>query len=209
MKNAIDIVMSVWNVAPQATMQQLDALQKTLGVTLPTDYREFMLWSDGGEGKVGSAYFSLWEVEKIVPRNTSASIWKYMSEKFIGIGTNGGDECYGYDYSKGGRDPEFAIVPMGDLGEDSKYIVAPTLAEAFQKAADFQFDDGEYNAVESGPLTQELLDIHQSNIKIKLQKLWEEKKYGEYVDLVEREKLKILPIEMKKVQLAKKILGRT
>ena len=167
-----------------------------------------MLWSNGGQGKVGSAYFSFWAVEKVVERNISASIWKYMSNKFIGIGTNGGDECYGFDYTRGEEFLSFAIVPLGDLGEESKFVVAPTMTEALQKAADGQFDDGEYNAVESGPLTQELIEIHLSNIRIKLQKLWEEKKYKQYLDLIEQEKLVALPIEVKKIQLARKFLGR-
>ncbi len=207
MKNAIEMVKGAWNVASPATAQQLDNLEKSLGIALPTDYREFMLWSNGGQGKVGSAYFSFWAVEKVVERNTSASIWKYMSDKFIGIGTNGGDQCYGFDYTRGEEHLCLAIVPLGDLGEESKFVIAPTMTEALQKAADGQFDDGGYNAVESGSLTQEMIAVHLSNVRTKLQKLWEEKKYKQYLDLIEHEKLVTLPIEMKKVQLARKLLG--
>lgn len=207
MKNAIEIVKPSWHAVPPASKEQLDSLQEALDLTLPVDYREFMLWSNGGEGKVGSAYVSLWAVEKIIARNISASIWQYISKRFIGIGTNGGDECYGLDYTNDSTSPKFVIVSLGDLSYDSKFFIAPTLTEGLQKSLDFQFDDGEYNLQERGPLTQELINIHQSNLRIKLQKLWEDRKYKDFIELFDLEKLNASPTEMRKIQLAKKFLG--
>lgn len=206
MKSIINILEKHWNTNPPASSMQLDELERELKIALPSDYRQLMQWSNGGEGKVGGAYFSLWPIEKIINRNISANIWRYMSNRFIGIGSNGGGECYGLDYTENDTSPNISIVPLGDLCRESKFIIAPTLTNAVQMALDGLFDDGEYNSKEGGPLTQEILQIRKTNARIKLQNLWEKKDYQGYVDLANGDSSVLTSIDLKKLQLAKKFL---
>ncbi|MFR2243924.1 MAG: SMI1/KNR4 family protein [Anaerobutyricum soehngenii] len=47
---------------------------------LPDDYKEFMLWSNGGEGNIGSQYLSLWKIEDLMQLNKEYQIQKYLSK---------------------------------------------------------------------------------------------------------------------------------
>ena len=51
---------------------------------LPDDYKEFMLWSNGGEGNIGSQYLSLWKIEDLMQLNKEYQIQKYLSKKIFG-----------------------------------------------------------------------------------------------------------------------------
>ena len=62
---------------------------------LPDDYKEFMLWSNGGEGNIGSQYLSLWKIEDLMQLNKDTK-YKVFVEKSLVIGTDGGDNCIGF-----------------------------------------------------------------------------------------------------------------
>lgn len=57
---------------------------------LPDDYKEFMSWSNGGEGNIGSQYLSLWKIEDVIQLNNDYQVQKYLSGKSLAIGTDGG-----------------------------------------------------------------------------------------------------------------------
>lgn len=205
MSKAINLVAGSWHREPPATEAKLSQAESELGVVFPEDYREFLLWSNGGEAKVGDAYFSLWRVDDIKKRNMSASIAKYMSSLFLGIGTNGGDECYALDYSIDINFPKFAIVPLGDLDHESKFIIASSMTEAFEKALNGGFSDADYNSREAGPLTQEMLNIRNSNIIYEAEKLWQKKEYSKYIEMLEIPGVDLTDLLRKKLAMAKKM----
>ena len=58
-------------------------------------------------------------------------IQKYLSEKFLGIGTDGGGICYGFCLDK-----NYSIFkcPLGDLDINQVVIVAKSTKDFFKKA---------------------------------------------------------------------------
>lgn len=202
MSKIIELIDKAWHRKAPANEIEITEIEKKLAVKFPTDYIELLKWSNGGEAKIGSAYFSIWPIQDIPHRNISASISKYMTNKFIGIGTNGGDECYALDYTINAT-PDFAIVPLGDLGHESKFIISSTLTEGIQKAIDGQFDDGEYNALPGGKLTDELMNIRMTNLRIEAEKAWQQKAYEKYVDLFNDVQDRLTPVELKKLVFAR------
>ncbi|KVF68821.1 hypothetical protein WS75_27525 [Burkholderia sp. FL-7-2-10-S1-D7] len=99
----------------QSTLAAIASLESTLGVSLPPNYKDFLLWADGGEGEVGDLYLSMWTVEQVIELNALYSITSRMGQDFVGIGTDGGDYCFALDLRKGER---FVVVPLGALAED-------------------------------------------------------------------------------------------
>lgn len=204
MNKAIDCVAGFWHRKPPASEAEILQAEADLGIVFPEDYRQFLLWSNGGEAKIGRAYFSLWRVGDIARRNISASIKKYMSSLFVGVGTNGGDECYALDYSVDVSSPKFAIVPLGDLSHESKFFVGSSLTEAFEKSLNENFSDADYNSRETGPLTREILNIRRSNIMYEAEKLWQKKEYSAYIDILSRPGIELNELMRKKMEMAKR-----
>lgn len=208
MDSILDLLPQSFLRPARATIEMVTQLESTLGVSFPDDYKEFLLASNGGEGKIGSAYFLFWPVENIASRNLSAQITRYMSDKFIGVGTNGGGECYAFDYTTQSKEPQFVIVPLGDLDHSSKFIIADTFTEAIRKAKSGEFDDGEYNAVEVPVVSSEIKAIKLTNVRHKAESLWQKKKYGEYCDLMQQISSDWTEIEKRKVDMARKAIGK-
>lgn len=107
-----------------STLVEIVSLETTLGVSLPLNYKDFLVWSDGGEGEVGDLYLSMWTVEQVVELNALYSITKRMGRGFVGIGTDGGDYCFALDLR---RDERFVVVPLGALAEDEVKPLASDL----------------------------------------------------------------------------------
>ena len=120
-----------WNSNKGANLNDIDIAQKQLHIAFPDDYLEFLKWSNGGEGYIGENYISFWKVEDLAALNVEYQIQKYLSEKFLGIGTDGGGICYGFCLEK-----EFAIFKcsLGDLDINEITIVANSIKDFFGSA---------------------------------------------------------------------------
>ena len=83
------------------------------------------------EERLNAAYISLWKVEDLPALNEEYQIQKYLSEKFLGIGTDGGGICYGFCLDK-----NYSIFkcPLGDLDINEVVIVAKSTKDFFKKA---------------------------------------------------------------------------
>ena len=116
-----------WYGRPGATDEAIRAAEAQLGITFPSDYCEFLTWSNGGEGQVGDDYLSLWPIEEAPQLNEDYQIGKYLPN-VIGIGSDGGGECYALDYRRGGEDPPLVQVPFGDLEAESVTFLGRSLS---------------------------------------------------------------------------------
>jgi len=202
MSYLVNLISGKWNTRPSATLTEITEVERTMGVRFPSDYIELLSWSNGGEAKLGTAYISIWAVQDVWRRNISASVTKYMGAQFVGIGTNGGGELYALDYTEGGN-PTFAIVPLGNLNPEDKFKIAVTLTEGFQKALNGSFDDGEYNAQEGSPPTEDIVRIRMTNVRVTAEKLWQEKDYKKFSALLDGVADELTPAELKKLSFAK------
>ena len=132
MKNIIkDLERIGWNSNKETNLNDIVIVEEQLHIVFPEDYLEFLKWSNGGEGYIGENYISFWKVEDLAALNTEYQIQKYLSEKFLGIGTDGGGICYGFYLEK-----EFAIFKcsLGDLDINGITIVANSIKDFFGSA---------------------------------------------------------------------------
>lgn len=120
-----------WFKNPGVGIKDIEQAEVELGRAFPTDYREFLLWSNGGEGLIGSTYYSFWEVEKLKELNALYQIDHYLPN-VLGIGTDGGGECYALDFKNSDSAPYLVQVSLGDLDEDSIVFLAHSLKQAIE-----------------------------------------------------------------------------
>jgi hypothetical protein len=83
-----------------APIDKISEVESKIGKSLPDDYKNFLLISNGGEGEVGEeGYVQLWQVEEILELNQSYGFDKHAPGLLI-IGSNGGGFNYGIDLRK-------------------------------------------------------------------------------------------------------------
>ena len=131
MKNIIKNLERIgWNSNKGTNLNDIGIVEKQLHIAFPEDYLEFLKWSNGGEGYIGKNYISFWKVEDLAALNAEYQIQKYLSEKFLGIGTDGGGICYGFCLEK-----QFAIFKcsLGDLDINEITIVANSIKDFFSR----------------------------------------------------------------------------
>lgn len=123
MDTTIKKIENSWHKIAATTEGAIKEIEKTLKIDFPDDYKSFLLWSDGGEGEIGDNYVSVWKVEDIVQLNKDYQIQSYLSDKYLGIGTDGGGTVFGFNLS---NNKAIFKCPLGDLESSSIKTLAPT-----------------------------------------------------------------------------------
>ena len=131
MKDIVNKIASLLNNNHGVDSKDIAVIEERLNAAFPQDYITLLKRSNGGEGYVGENYISLWKVEDLPALNEEYQIQKYLSEKFLGIGTDGGGICYGFCLDK-----NYSIFkcPLGDLDINEVVIVAKSTKDFFKKA---------------------------------------------------------------------------
>ncbi len=95
-----EILSSFQGNSPASEKDIADA-EVAIGFPLPSDYQQFLLNMDGGEGFVGSgSYLILWRLSELAGFNTEYESASYCPGVLL-IGSNGGGEAFGIDRNDG------------------------------------------------------------------------------------------------------------
>jgi hypothetical protein len=95
---------------PGATEAAIRTVERALGRPLPDDYKKVLNVTNGVEGPVGSdAYLALWHAEEIASLNVASAVSEFMPDLTL-IGSNGGDDAYGFLAKDG--EIEYVCVPF-------------------------------------------------------------------------------------------------
>lgn len=132
MEKIIEQIKAHWYKNNGANNDAINNLEQLLNINLPEDYKYFVRWSNGGEGKVNENNISLWKIEDLSILNEEYQIQKYLGKKVIGIGTDGGGICYGYKFTD--NQSNIFKCPLGDLDIDEITLIADSF-EGFLKKA--------------------------------------------------------------------------
>ena len=127
----LDLIPVTWNKNPEATIEQIRVAGQSIIHKLPEDYVQLLLWSNGGEGFIGEAYWVLWSVEGIDQLNIDYQIARYLPG-LLAIGSDGGGECIALDYRFRTEQPGLVRVPFGDLCSESITPIGNNLRDAIK-----------------------------------------------------------------------------
>lgn len=118
--------------SPPTTSKEISRIESDLGITLPSEYREFLLRDNGGEGWLGDNFIAMWSAENIVKDNID-----YKSKEFVPgivlIGSSGGGLAYGIDFSQ--KPPCYIEVPFMPLDRDLVEKISISFADFFDQVA--------------------------------------------------------------------------
>ncbi|MBE94271.1 SMI1/KNR4 family protein [Marinobacter sp.] len=97
MANAFDKYLSSLELNDPASIDEIENAEKTLEVTLPSSYKEFLRTSNGAEGDIGeNFYLMLWKVDELAELNEAYGVDEF-AEGLLLIGSDGGDIAFGFD----------------------------------------------------------------------------------------------------------------
>jgi hypothetical protein len=118
-KDLTELLLPVWKKERGASEKAIARAETHLGVSLPEDYRKFLRWSNGGDGKLGNRSIRLEPVGLLWGFNDDYQIPRFFPG-VIGIGTDRGDYAYVLDFRKSDKKFGFGVVELGALSD--KYV---------------------------------------------------------------------------------------
>ena len=71
------LLSSLWHCERGVTKNVLENVEQITGFKLPQDYKNFMQWSNGGEGVLKNIRLSFWPAEDLVSLNEDYKINSY------------------------------------------------------------------------------------------------------------------------------------
>ena len=104
----------------------MSSLRQTLGVDLPSDYLDFLRFSDGGCGSIPVdpwCFDGLWKATELAEFNRGYQVATYCPG-FFGIGSSGGGEMFAFDM-RGAQPWPVVHVPFIGMEPAAALPVAP------------------------------------------------------------------------------------
>jgi SMI1/KNR4 family protein SUKH-1 len=107
------------------SVEEFDSIERALGVTLPADYKYFMMELGAGEGKLTGGYVRLYPLSELPLRREEAL------GNVIVIGSDGGDQGFGFDVSTRRDTASYRVVefPISALEPEEVDVIA----ESFER----------------------------------------------------------------------------
>ena len=131
----MEVIESKWYKKDGASSASIDDVEKLLNTTQPKQYKSFLLWSNGGEGKLGDNYIYIWAIEDVIAYNHDYGIQKYLQKEYWAFGMDG-DIGYILHLS----DNSIYRVDLGDLDITSIKYIAPSFDDFLGKAIYLNFN---------------------------------------------------------------------
>ena len=79
-----------------ATPSAIETAEKFFNLKLPTDYKEFLQYTNGLEGETTDSYLVLWSAEELVELNQGYNVKEFVSNIIL-IGSDGAEDAFGFD----------------------------------------------------------------------------------------------------------------
>lgn len=135
-QNLFEKISASWKLNGPASLSSIQSVEEELKISFPEDYKDFLLWSNGGESLRNEISLSLWPVVFIPTSNRDYSVFKYLGNKIIGFGTDGGGILYAFDFNL--NIPSIVSCPLGDLDPNE----IKQVSSSFEKFISTVFQDG-------------------------------------------------------------------
>jgi hypothetical protein len=117
---------STWMPVPPASEDVLASLRQRAGIDLPSDYLDFLRFSNGGCGSIPvqpRRFDGLWKAQELAEFNRGYQVSTYCPG-FFGIGSSGGREMFAFDM-RGSQPWPVVHIPFIGMEPEAALLVAP------------------------------------------------------------------------------------
>ena len=140
-----------------ATPEKIDAASASLQFTLPSDYVDILLYTNGAEGFVGGSYLRLYPAERLAELNQSYAVNEFAPGLLI-FGSSGGGEAFAFDT----RSLPVSIVQIPFIPMNYEYAIhrGTSFNDFLSSLADEQSeDDAGQNTIHPDLIGMEIHEI--------------------------------------------------
>ena len=78
-----------WHKIDGAETAAIKNVEMALTISLPEQYKSFLLWSNGGEGVLDNNYMYIWAIDDVIAYNKDYEIQKYLGTEYLAFGMDG------------------------------------------------------------------------------------------------------------------------
>jgi len=96
MKQLLEKLTNSFDTITPATTSAIETAEKFFNLQLPTDYKEFLQFTNGLEGETIDSYLVLWSVEEVVELNQAYNVKEFVSDIIL-IGSDGAEDAFAFD----------------------------------------------------------------------------------------------------------------
>ena len=132
MKQLIEKLTNSFDTVSPATPSAIETAEKFFNLKLPTDYKEFLQFTNGLEGETTDSYLVLWSAEELVELNQAYHVKEFVS-KIILIGSDGAEDAFAFDITN------MTIVKLPFIGMG--YIAREKVSDTFGDFLSFQIKE--------------------------------------------------------------------
>lgn len=112
------------------TIQQINEVQKELGISFPNKYSEILRKHNGGSGNIGNYYIDMWRIEDIIDFYAECS--ETGLDNLVVFASDGSGMAYAFDK----KDYSVRIIPMDSLEYEYSKKCSNNFEEFIQKMLD-------------------------------------------------------------------------
>ena len=121
---ADETLLARFNGSPGADPVAISAFESASGISLPVEYKKFLLRTNGGEGFAGNSYLILWRIEELKEANDACEVARCVPGLLF-FGSDGGGEAMAFDC----RNSSMAVVSVPFIGME--FDVARSISPDF------------------------------------------------------------------------------
>jgi hypothetical protein len=96
MKQLLKKLPDSFDMVSPATLSSIETAEEFFNFKFPTDYKEFLQFTNGLEGETSDNYLVLWSTEELIELNQAYNVKEFVSDIII-VGSNGAEEAFAYD----------------------------------------------------------------------------------------------------------------
>lgn len=112
------------------TQSEIDKVEKEYNVSFPSDYKKFILESNGAEGPIGKDnYLVIWPINEIIELNIEYDV-EAAQPGLIYFGSDGGDMAYAFDKT---NNMTIVGIPFISIDINEKEILGNNFKEFLQQ----------------------------------------------------------------------------
>ena len=115
-----------FDITSPATSEEIAKVERHFGWPLPTDYKDFLLLTNGLEGCVNDEYLVLWGTTELIELNVAYKVKDFIQNIVI-FGSDGAEDAFAFDTSS--LRPFIVRLPFIGMG----YIPNEKLADTFEE----------------------------------------------------------------------------
>ncbi len=132
MKQLLKKLPESFDMVSPATLLSIETAEEFFNLKFPTDYKEFLQFTNGLEGETSDNYLVLWSVEELTELNRAYNVKEFVSDIII-IGSDGGEEAFAFDTTN------MTIVNLPFIGMG--HIANEKISDTFQDFLSSQLKD--------------------------------------------------------------------